>query len=208
MSDEFPSNSNRNPPPNEKPKIEPIVRATVRKTPMGARLKNLMFAGDTKSAFQTMLMDVILPQAKDMMAEAAQQWLERLIFGDSRSTGQRRGHHRTGNPNYTNYGNRYSGRASSSRSVSDESSVNASLRREDIDNIVVPSRAEANEVIDRMTDLLEKYERVSVSDLKAMLSWSTEITDENWGWENLQTATVKPYRGGYLLLLPKPHPLD
>lgn len=213
MSTEFPSNSKR---PREDPKkvVESVIinKAVPKKKPLGQRMKSLFFAGDSRSAAQSVIMDVILPQIKDMVAEAAQQAVERMIFGESRTSGRRSGYYRSGGTSttHTNYGNRYSGRGNNpiGRASREERTPNASLRHEEVEDILLASRAEAQEVLERLGDLIESYERATVADLKALIDWSPEITDERWGWESLEGARVLADRQGFVLDLPKPQPLD
>lgn len=206
MSNEFPSNSHKRRPPDEK--LESVVTSKVvaGKKPLGKRLKEMFFPGDGRSAVQSVLADVIIPQVKDMAAEAAREALERVIFGD-RGVGRSRSYRPGSGSGYTNYGARYSGRVHSARTHREEG-PNASLRSDDIEYIVLGSRAEAQEVLDEMNGVIEKYEKVSVADLKSLINWSTDLNDQDWGWENLDVAQIRKDRNGYVLNLPKPYPLD
>ena len=80
--------------------------------------------------------------------------------------------------------------------------------RFDFDEIILTSRAEAEEVIDRLFDMVSQWSRASVSDLYALVGFKSEHTDEKWGWTNLRGAGVSRVRGGYLLDLPEPEPLS
>jgi hypothetical protein len=212
MNNEFPSNSKQPRRPVEEKKLESVVvnKVVAGKPPLGRRLRDMFFAGDSRSAAQSVVSDVIIPQIKDMVAEAAREALERLIFGDSRG-GRRTNYSRysaSSNSSYTNY-NRYSGRSqSSSRYTREERNPNARLRRDDIEYIVLETRAEAQEVLDNLEAVLEKYEKVSIADLKSLIDWSADLTDQNWGWESLAGARVARDSQGYALILPKPDALD
>jgi hypothetical protein len=213
MNGEFPSNSKKPRPAQEPKKVESVIvnKAVSKKKPLGQRMKSLFFAGDSRTAVQSVIADVIIPQIKDMATEAAQQAIERFIFGESRTNSRRSGYRSSSSsPGYTNYGNRYSGRGNNpiGRATREERVPNAGLRREDIEDILLETRAEAQEVLERLGDLIENYERATVADLKALIDWSPEITDERWGWESLEGARVMSDRQGFVLDLPKPQPLD
>ena len=84
----------------------------------------------------------------------------------------------------------------------------AARTRHSFDEIVIPSRQEAEEVLDRMYDLLSRYGSVSVADLYEMTGIQSTHTDIKWGWEALTGSRVSRLRaGGYLIDLPEPQPL-
>jgi hypothetical protein len=80
--------------------------------------------------------------------------------------------------------------------------------RHDFDEIVLESRTEAEEVIDRLFDLVSRYESATVADLYELVGLASSHTDHKWGWTDLRGAGVSRVRGGYLLDLPDPHPLN
>lgn len=81
--------------------------------------------------------------------------------------------------------------------------------RHDFDEIVIPSRAEANEVLDQMFEFLSRYGVVKVFELYEMVGIRPDHTDHKWGWTSLPGAQVRTVKGGrgYLLDLPEPQPL-
>ncbi len=78
----------------------------------------------------------------------------------------------------------------------------------DFDEIVLQSRAEAEEVIDRMFDILSRFDSVTVADLYELTGIKSNHVDNKWGWTDLQGSSVSRIRNGYLLDLPAPDPLD
>lgn len=80
--------------------------------------------------------------------------------------------------------------------------------RHNFDEIVLDQRSEAEDVIDRLFDLVSRYESASVADLYELVGLSSVHTDNRWGWTDLTGAGVSRIRGGYLLDLPEPEPLD
>src|ERR1035437_4616207 len=114
MDSEFPSNSNNHNPDKPEPKkIEKVISGNVvrRKKPLGKRMAEMFSGGDARGAWGYVMMDVLLPGAKNIMYDVVAQGFERMIFGDGRSSNGRRGSgggYRSGGSNvYTNYGNRY-----------------------------------------------------------------------------------------------------
>ncbi len=75
------------------------------------------------------------------------------------------------------------------------------------DEIVIPSRQEAEEVLERMYDMLSQYGMVSVADLCALTGITASHTDVKWGWQALTGARAQRLRhGGFVLDLPDPEP--
>ena len=70
------------------------------------------------------------------------------------------------------------------------------------------SRSDAEDVLDQMDAMLEKYKRVSVLDLYDMIDVTAPFTSEKYGWTNLRDAKIIPTKGAYKLKLPKATPLD
>jgi hypothetical protein len=67
---------------------------------------------------------------------------------------------------------------------------------------------EAEEVIKRLDQLVDRYGSASVSDLYDLVGVSSEFTDGKWGWVDLRGADINRIRQGYLLDLPRPEPLN
>jgi len=86
--------------------------------------------------------------------------------------------------------------------------TNRARKHHDFDEIVLATRAEATEVIDRLFDLVSKYEQASVSDLYDLVGLEATYADEKWGWRDVRGAGAVRVGGGYLLDLPKPEQLD
>lgn len=77
------------------------------------------------------------------------------------------------------------------------------------DEIILETRMEAEEVIERMAEYVERYDQASVSDLYQLVGVTGSFADEKWGWKDLRAASVTRVRnGGYLLDLPRPIELD
>jgi hypothetical protein len=209
---EFPSNSKNSPQakPPEKV-IESVVTGQVssRKKSLGRRLQEIFIGGDSKSVMNYVIVDVLIPQAKDMLTEAVSSGVERLIYGD-RQPPRRPGSRTSVTPGHTNY-TRYADRGNNPigrYNREGERQPTASLKTRTIDDIVLATRVEADAVIERMYDILEDYASVSVADLHSLVDWSSSYTDQKWGWTELSGAGVRRVRDGYALILPKTIALD
>lgn len=77
-----------------------------------------------------------------------------------------------------------------------------------LDEVIIPTRAEAEEVVDQLFDILSRDGVTTVADLYEIVGVNAERRDERWGWKDLRAASVRRIRTGYLLDLPKPELLE
>lgn len=205
---EYPANSETSKKIEEDKGVTRITSGDVvrKKKSLRKRFTETFVAGDAKSVFGYVVMDVLLPAARDMVVDAVDSGFRRLIFGESY---RRRGGStlpQAGPTGYVSY-NRYA-HAMGSRQSGPERTISRQARaRHDFDEIVLDSRTEAEEVIDRLFDLVSRYESATVADLYELVGLSSNHTDQKWGWTDLQGSGVSRIRDGYLLDLPDPEPL-
>lgn len=199
--------------PDGKPKLEKVVGERVilkRKGPLH-RFKNLLIGGDMKSVTTYVFGDVLLPALKNMAYDTLSEGGKRLIFGDS---GPRR---RSGMGGIGL--NAFDGRSrvrydtpvdrSSRRgNLPDQPHLRApSPRRHDAGEIILYSNEEATQVLERMADVIDKFEVVTVADLYDLVGVPSAYVDNAWGWTSLHNAGIRQVREGYLLDLPVPEPI-
>lgn len=207
---ELPGNTNKSkerPPVTPEPKkIESVVTGPVRrqKTSLGKKFKETFFSASAGSVGEYIIFEVLVPAVKDTVSELVQQTIERALFGEVRPQ-NRRGPVRPGGTSYTSY-NRF---AQDPRQRPGPELPRQDLSRHarsvhNFDEIVLATRIEAETVIARMYELLERYDTVSVSDLYELVDISREYTAENWGWTELTGARAIRVRNGYMLDLPQP----
>ncbi len=209
MEPEFPPNSEASKRVEEERKhLEQITKgeARRRKKPLRKKFSEVFIAGSAKTAIGYALWEVLLPAAKDTVVEVITQGVERLFFGDSRRRGSTPP--QAGPTGYINY-NRYStGPIGAHRLASSQRVLSRQSRsRHDFDEILLESRTDAEEVIDRLFELVSRYESATVADLYELVGLASSHADHKWGWTDLRGAGVSRTRDGYLLDLPEPHPL-
>lgn len=214
---EFPNNSSRagdNPvPPDVDKQIEKIIegQATVRKPSRRKRFRQSFIAGDATSVGEHVFWNLMLPALQDAVSDMGRTFIDMMIYGEKRarpnpgapSSGP-------GSTSRINYGGYSSG--GGSRLVLAPTQNNPTnephQRRFSPDEIVVPTRAEAEGIITKMFEVLEKYHAVSIADLYRMVGVTPDYPDYKWGWTNLDSADVKRVREGVLLVLPVPQDLN
>lgn len=207
---DFPPNpKNKQEDAREAPKrVEQVTSGQVsrRKKPLGKQFKATFFGGDARTAADYAIVHVIVPAIRDMIFETGQSVIEKIIYGESR-TGRRRGGPISGGTGYVAY-NRM--RPDDRPPMPQGMGISRrSKARHDFDDIVLTSRTDAEEVLDRLFDILSRFDEASVADLYELTGIESSHTDHKWGWTSLKGAHVARVRnGGYLLELPDPEPLD
>jgi hypothetical protein len=206
---DFPANSTKAkvPPEPSKEKIEQVTSAETvrRKRGLGRQFKETFIGGDARSAGEHVMFDVIIPTVKDMMFDAFESGMRSLIFGDSkpRRTGASTGYAGLGHVSYNSVSKQPT-KAAEPRTLSRRSRA-----RHEFDELIIPSRRDAEEVIDRLFELLSRYGSVTVADLYELTGLESNHTDMKWGWTDLRgTKAILTRQGGYLLDLPMPEVLN
>ena len=155
-------------------------------------------AEDITSVKSYIINDVLIPAAKKAISDIVTNGIDMILYGEVKGRDRRRdGGSRV---SYTKYYERDRDR-------------DYDRRRErrsvyDYDDIILDTRAEAEEVLNRMDDLIDNYGMVSVADLYDLVGITGNYTDNKYGWTNLRSAEVRRTRDGYLIKLPKALPFD
>jgi hypothetical protein len=210
---DFPGNSRRAQeraadPPGEPKRIEQVTSADaeLRQRGLGRKVKDTFIGGTARGAVEYVVADVVVPTIRDLLFESFQSGMERWVFGESRI---RRSGRPSGYPGQTqgpqvNYSAMSTNKPTMTRSITQQSRA-----RHDFGEIVIQDRREASDVLDVMYDELSRYGSVTVAVLYALTGIQSSHTDHKWGWTSLRGANVvRMGKGGYLLDLPTPEPLD
>lgn len=207
--EQFPPNSKKAKDPAQGPKrVERVTSANAvrRKKGLGKQFKHTFFGGDANTAVQYMIFNVLIPAAKEAMVEAASSGFEKLIYGESRP--KRGPSPMSGALGHVSYNRMGPARPRETNPPFPQPMSRRARARHDFDEIIIPSRQEAEEVLERLYDLVSSYDQATVADLYELTGLPSSHTDHKWGWENLRGATVARVRGGgYLLDLPEPETL-
>ena len=205
---EFPGNSHNvtGEPKEAKPKkdIQKVVTvdAVQRPKSLGRRFKDLFVRGEFKGASRYIATDVLLPALKNMIVDATSKGVERVIYGDA-------GPRRRYEPNrprvsYNSPVDRYSrGRTM----LPDQPPYVTPRRRQDVGEVILVSRDDAELVIERLTDIIDKYDVASVADLHDLAGLPTTYVDNKWGWSTLNNVGIRQIREGFLIDLPQVEPI-
>lgn len=201
----YPSNSRSKkqatdaPPPKE---VKSVVtgEVTQRKKSVWFRAKSNLVNEDTGSVGQYVVLEVLLPALKNMVSDAVSKGIDALLFGE----GSRVRHTRGDRPSvYTNYTTRMKRSEPAYGVISPRGRATHEL-----DEVLIPTRGEAEDVLQGLFDLLNTYKVATVLDFYSLAGITSEFTDERWGWTNLDRARIRQVRAGYVVDLPRPEPID
>jgi hypothetical protein len=202
---DYQSNSKKAKEPKEEPakkEIQKVVvgEVVVKKKPFGQRIKDTFVAADFSSVARYVVTEVLIPAARNMIVDASTKGIERMMYGE-----------RHGRPRYS----------AGSRSVYQSSPLRTDYRhpatrppsqlghraRLGRNDFILETREEASEVLEKMNDILEMYEMVSIGDLHELLGLPTSHVDQKWGWTTLTNVSIRQIREGFLLELPPEEPI-
>ena len=182
--------------PKEK-KVEKVVHGAVktRKKSGLEKAKGLFISDDAANLKSYVLMDVLIPAFKKAISDIVTNGIEMILYGE---TGRSRRNSPAGSVSYRNFYDRRDDRRQLNSPVKAGYSV---------DDVVLETRGEAEDVLARMDELIEMYGVVSVADLYDLIGVTGNYTDNKYGWTNIRNAEPIRVRDGYLLKLPKPLPI-
>lgn len=176
-------------------KVEKVVTGTVRtKKKSGfSKLRDTFVSDDVQNVKSYVLTDILVPSAKKLVSEI----VDTILFGESR------GGRRRSSSEYISY-NKYSDKRDDRRYSESRSRVTL-----DFDDIVFDNMREAEEVLERMDELLANYGVVSVADFYDLAGITGDYTYNKYGWTNLRSAVpVRLRDGGYIIKLPRATLID
>lgn len=192
-------------PPKEVKKIvsEPTA---IKKKGLGRKFKDVVIEADFKSVFRYIVEDIMIPGAKAMLVNSVSNGAERMVYGD-----RRRGSSSSGQGSrisYSGISKTMLGGSPMRGAPALERGSRSSRRTQD--DVIIPSRKEAEEILELMCDIIDNYEQVSVADFNEMVDQPyNPHTDQKWGWTYLGDVQILQVRGGgYIIDLPPAEPLS
>ena len=174
--------------------IEPIVVGKVvkRSKPLRRKFAETFAGDDAHSVGEFLFWDVIVPKTKDLISDLFKQGIDRILYGSSAPS--------RGAYSRVNYSKMY---GSGCRDKNTRDLSTRARASHDTSEIILDSAQEANGILDAMSDLLEEYGVVLLSDLYAFAGVTGSFADNRFGWTDLSHANIRKVREGWLLDLPR-----
>lgn len=182
---------------NKEKKVEKVVTGKVktRKKSSTRKFIDEFISEDAKSIKSYVFGDVLVPALKKAIDDIVTNGISIILYGESgrgskRSTADR--------VSYRSYYDTPS-RVRDARPVAHAYSY---------DDIILDSRGEAQDVLQRMDELMETYGLVRVADLYDLVGITGNFTDNKYGWTNIRNAEIVRVRDGYMIKMPRAVPID
>lgn len=184
---------------NNEKRVEKVVKGKVKtKHKKGiSKLTDVFISEDVANVKSYIFMDVLVPAMKKAISDIVTDGIDMILYGETGRSGKRRT-----NSSYVSY---------SSYSRKDDRRPERGVRTRNgysLDDIILETRGEAEEVLSRMDELIDAYDEASVADLYDLIGVNCNYTDNKYGWTNIRNAEVIRVRDGYMLKMPKVLPLD
>lgn len=208
--EDFPSNNKSETPakPEATKKVKPVVTGEVKtkKPSVGRKFRETFIGGNAKTAASFTVFEVLIPGAKDALFNAFTNYIEGLFWDQTRSKSRPGASNRFDSP----FGHVAYNRPSSSplRANEPRDRIRRSRGMPGFNELIFTTRREADDVLDNLFNLISQYQIASVSDLYELSGLQADHTALKWGWTELRGAVVRGTPDGYLLILPRPEPIE
>ena len=201
--DLFPSNSQTESPKKKaaRKQLQAIAAGKpIKKGPIQILFSNIL-ADEEGSLGDYVVNDILIPVVKSTLSDIVTGSIEILLYGDRQ--GGRSSLRRDRGRSYTSYSSLYQRPDDRDRRYGRRPS-----RGTRVEDVIFESRADAEEVLIQLADLLGEYGLVSMAEFYELSGMPVTYADRNHGWTDLRNAYVERYRDGYLIKFPRSRPLD
>ena len=180
----------------KKKDIKPVVKGPVKvkKEPLSRKFSDVFLADSVDNVKSYVLFDVIVPAIKNLIVDMTTNSIDMLVNGRA---GTGRSSRRGGHTSYSSY---FRGDDRPSRRTANP------RERYSYNDIIFETRGDANEVLDIMMEVLDKYKVISIADYYELSNANVQeqYTDRSYGWFELDDAHIIRDRDGYRISLPRP----
>lgn len=158
-----------------------------------------------------LLYDILLPAIRDLISDIGHSTIDMAMGYDDRGSYRRgRSSYSYGrrDDHYVSYSRMYDDRDRRRRDRDDERYYER-RRSRDIESIIFEYREDAEDVLDRLCDYLERYGVVPVSYFYDICGETVhgDFTKDDWGWTSLERAQIRRVRKGFIIEFPQIKPI-
>ena len=208
--EQYPSNTlkerNKQVQKKEKPELKCVV--TGKSKPVPQSIWSKVFVGIKPASGQTMKSfifdEIVTPLIQRAVVEGVTGAINYLVKGDAYA--DRKATSSFGK-SYINYNGISSGKPTGSNGQYVYSGKNSGM---DIENVWFESRVDAQRVLDEMMGVIAQYDILTVNGFYDLIGRTSLIdpSNEKFGWSDLRNAYITGARGGWIIHLPRPMPID
>lgn len=188
--------------PTPRQPLKPVISGVVAvKRPATRRFLDFIFAESPKDIAVKIGRDLLVPRAKVAFLDAANGFLSGMLLGNGNANINILGSStmRGGGMNYQAISS-----VGGMTPMAQAMAANQAAASVGYQDLVVPTQRDAEILLSNMFALLNKFNAVTVADLKEMANQGTSISDNSYGWRSLDGARIVAERNGFSLQLPKP----
>ncbi len=208
--EQYPSNTlkerNKQAQKKEKPDLKCVVSGKSKPVPQS--LWSKVFVGIKPASGQTMKSfifdEIVTPLIQRAVVEGVTGAINYLVKGDAYA--DRKATNSFGK-SYINYNGISSGKSNANGSQYVYSGKNSGM---EIENVWFESRVDAQRVLDEMQNVISNYDILTVNGFYDIIGRTNIIdpSNEKFGWSDLRNAYITASRGGWVIHLPHPMPID
>lgn len=180
--------------------VQKVVKgvATVKKKSEFNKFIGNFISEDANNVGSYLFTDVIVPGVVKIITDSLKDGIDIIFKGASSRSSRSSGGYQGNYISYNNYSNRNDNqhRPAATKQVHSPS------------DITLPSRRDAEAVLNQLRDILKSYGAVTVADLYDSVGITHSFTDVKYGWTDLRNADVARDGDGWYVKLPNAYPLD
>lgn len=181
----------------ETKRAEKVVRGKVKTRKNEIRkLSDVFISEDAANVKNYILMDVIVPAIKRALYDGVTNSLDMILFGG------RGGKSKRSTADTVSYRD-YNGVSRKDDRPRARTEVGYTY-----DDIIFDTRADAKAVLEKMDEIMEQYDQVTVADMYDLSDLTSEYTDNRYGWVDIRSAEIVNVRGGYKIKMPRARALN
>lgn len=193
---EYPSNSLNAKEKTEEPreKVQPVVSgATVKKKSELRKFARNFIAEDAEHVQGYLFRDVLVPIVKSTIQQLVTKGTDYVLYGESG------GEKKPSSIPRVSYGGYYN--SPSTPAPRKENSVS-------FDDIILPTREEAEQVRGMLYELIDRYQVARVADYYDLCQITAPFTANRYGWKDIGECPIVRCKEGFMLKLPRAIALD
>ena len=181
----------------KKEKVEKIVKGVVKSKKKSGFFGSFL-SGDLMDIKEYVMQDVLIPALKNAIEDTITNGISMILNGGEPRKNNRR----------SSTSSRISYRSYYEREDRERDRGRTRTTGYSYDDVILETRGEAEDVINRLEELIDVYGMASVADLYDLVGISGQYTDNKYGWTDVRSATHVRVRDGYLLKMPRAIPLN
>jgi hypothetical protein len=186
-------------------RLEKVVTGDVilKQKSVGHKFRDIFFGGDLQDTMRYVAADVLLPALRDLVVDSAINSVKRLVYGDRFQASRSRNPYEY-RPRVSYSTPVFRGSSQQRVYLPDQPPHPPPERRtlRDMQQIIMASRSDAENIVERLIDIVNQYDAASIADLYDMLGLPCPHTGNKWGWTYLNNVDIRQVREGYLIDLP------